>query len=308
MLCGCADLSARQLRKKNLLAIRKAGEYVPMALDIYVGPLTRYYAGDWRTILLQWAVANQQSPDPRLLVGFSSAEKPARVLTSENLESRDPGIAAQTTFLSNDGEVLEAAEIKTNRKLIQPASVVPERVAAWITELNEALEPNLTGRIDWKDEAEGAYYTDKPGWEPYYALQLWAAYDEHPELRLPKKVPDTLARDPAYKRSTAPSFESLYTSLLGIQMWLPCTENFVFTANDATGARCRFGFTPCLVGELEHLNSRTWNADIETVKSWDMEAPAEGAALEDSAKFAFSVFLHLAHTAAEDRLPMLLDF
>lgn len=277
-----------------------------MALDIYVGPLSRYYSGRWKTAMVQWAEASREAGETHVL-GPPGEEVRAKVHDIRIELSTEPGPAAVVTYVSEQGEVIEATEVKTHRRLILPASKASEVVAAWIAGMGNFMKDKLRNPWVWVDDVDGPYFTDKPGWEPFQALQLWAAYDEHPGSPLPMALPDQLTSDPVYRESTALYFESLYTHLLGIEMWLPSRESFVFTTLDPAKARTRVGFVENLVSELQLLNDRTWKCELEVVKSWGEEAPDSEAPLEEMAKFAFSMILGLALTAEKHKLPMLLD-
>lgn len=250
-----------------------------MGLDIYVGPMSRYYAGRWETIIGQWA---------------------GSMVT---IEGSEPASEEDSSV-----EACRAIEVKTDRKLIQPPSMALTKVNAWIAGINQVLTSLGRGPIEWTEELDGSYHTDKPGWIPYNALQLWAAYDVHRDLSLPSTLPESLHDDPAYRRSTEPSFEGLYTSFLGVELWLPGLENISFVVNDVTGVRRRVAFTRTLLLELEDLNGRTWEAGIEDIKAWGWDPPASDASLDEHAKFAFSLLFRLGHAALNHEVPMILDY
>lgn len=131
---------------------------------------------------------------------------------------------------------------------------------------------------------------------------------KHRDLPLPKTVDHSLDDDLAYKRSTAPEFEGMYSSLLGVEIWLPGPVNLSFGTVDPAGVRRRVAFVPTLLLELYDLNDRTWKASMEEIASWSRDAPPVGVTLDSHAKFAYSILLRLAQTAMTDRLPMLLDY
>ena len=63
-----------------------------------------------------------------------------------------------------------------------------------------------------------------------------------------------------------------------------------------------------LLNELDHLNDRTWRADIATRDRWGREGLDHGASLEVAAKFGWSLMQRLATEAVRHKLPIILDY
>jgi hypothetical protein len=137
-----------------------------MGLDVYVGSLTRYFSGDWLTVLQQ-AAASGLGP-------------PVVVVRPEETEEG----------------VTDPDEIRSG-------------VLAWRDRLSRALAEHTQTSLDWDERADAPYFTDKPAWDCFGALVLWAAYAEHPELTRPHANPLCLPDqrtgdwhdDPAFRRS-----------------------------------------------------------------------------------------------------------
>lgn len=238
-----------------------------MGLDIYVGSLTRYYAGDWETVIQRAA--------------------------------REQGIACQ---------VIRPGGTDDGKR--PPPSEVQELVLLWRSKLNEALAEAEQAALTWNESIEAPYFTDKPAWDCYGALCLWAAYDEHPDLQRPEKTPDSFSEDAAYKASNAVDFQSGYPNLVrGVELWLPCEFDFGFQAMGPAGQPMQFGSSVRLMEELAELNERTWRADDETIRDWRRECPdCEKAPLETKAQFGYTILRHLASQSVEHNLPMKLDY
>jgi hypothetical protein len=49
----------------------------------------------------------------------------------------------------------------------------------------QGLRESLTKPLDWNESQEAPYFTDKPTWDCYADLMLWAAYNEQPQLSRP---------------------------------------------------------------------------------------------------------------------------
>lgn len=236
-----------------------------MGLDVYVGSLTRYYAGDWE-LIAQQAAREMGVP---LSVMRAQADPPDAI--------RNPDV-------------------------IRPV------VKQWRDQLSESLSEHLLVPLDWNEEADAPYFTDKPAWDCYSDLMLWAAYSEHSELVRPRDSVEDFGRDPAYARSTAKDFRSRYSHLLEVEWWLPCDFNFVFQAEKVGGGPVLVGSSVALARQLADLNSRTWHAELDLLGTWRREGSEHGAPLESGARFAFAVLRDLAEKSVANRLPMLLDY
>jgi hypothetical protein len=181
-------------------------------------------------------------------------------------------------------------------------------VNQWRDQLSESLSEHLSTPLDWNEKADAPYFTDKPAWDCYSDLVLWAAYSEHPELVRPEDSIEEFGQDPAYARCIGKDFTSRYSHLLEVEWWLPCDFNFVFQAEKLGGGPVLIGSSVALVRQLEDLNSRTWRAELDLLGAWLREGSEHGAPLESGARFAFALFRDLAHKSVANRLPMLLDY
>jgi hypothetical protein len=182
-------------------------------------------------------------------------------------------------------------------------------VVSWRERLNVALGENLPRPLDWDESPDSPYFTDKPTWDCYSSLLLWAAYSEHPDLTRPRHRVEDWAKDPAYVRSSAKGFRTAYPSLLGdVEVWFPSEFNFCFSSEYLTGHPMMFGSAVALAAELATLNERTWRADPETLARWRSDAAELDSPLQIGARFAFAIMKHLADAAVEHRLVAKLDY
>jgi hypothetical protein len=230
-----------------------------MALDVYVGSLTRYYCGEWE----------------------NTAEKIAR----------------------ERGVPYQIREDRLDTKHVEPI------VLAWRRRVTDALGGRLSDRLDWNEASDAPYFTDRPGWDGFGSLVLWAAYAEHPTLRCPTELPEEWDEDSALLRSNAEGFKSRYRHLVrNIELWLPSGFAFTFEAEDASGRKAVIGSVTTLGQQLAELNAATWKADSEKVKAWRRRPPTEASPLEERAQFAFAVMSNLCALAKDNELPMKLDY
>jgi hypothetical protein len=188
-----------------------------------------------------------------------------------------------------------------------PEQVRP-MVLAWRKGLSQALLESLTEPLDWNEDAEAPYFSDKPTWDCYADLLLWAAYNEQAHLSRPDHHVDEWSEDPAYKACTADGFGSRYSHLYEVELWLPCSFGFVFKTEDVGGNPVLVGSSVALLRQLEDLHRRTWEVRADLLDKWSFDGSEHGAPMETGARFAFSLFLKLARHSVEEKLPMRLDW
>jgi hypothetical protein len=189
-----------------------------------------------------------------------------------------------------------------------PAEVA-SAVRDWQVALGAALKTHLAGPFEWRDTLESPYFTDKPGWDGYTALVLWAAHAEHSGYSLPAIAPEEWTPDPAYQLALKEGSEGRYSQLLlGPELWLPPAFSFVFQAKDLTGNPVEMGSVPTLLNQLHQLNDRTWKASAADIEEWRGNGADFGAPLETSARFTYAVFRYCAEGALAHSLPIKLDY
>jgi hypothetical protein len=236
-----------------------------MALDVYVGSLTRYYSGDWENV----------------------AETVAR----------------------ERGVPYRVARPDEPRDRAREADRIRPVVLAWRQRLGEALGDRVPAGLDWDESKDAPYFTDRPGWDGFGSVVLWAAYSEHPALRRPADLPEEWDDDPALVRSNADGFTSRYGHLVrNVELWLPGSFAVTFEAQDASGRKTVIGSAATLARQLADLNDATWQADGNDIAVWRGQPPGEGAGLEKRAQFGFSVLAGLIRKANDNKLPMKLDY
>jgi hypothetical protein len=236
-----------------------------MPLNIYVGTLTRYYAGDWETVIQKQAREAGTGP---------SASPP------------------------------EAGDAIRDPSEIRPI------VVEWRQGIAAALKESITDPFDWDESSDAPYATDQLTKDALWALRLWAAYTEHPDLSRPTGPVADAAADPAFLRSNSPESTSAYHQVVrDIEIWLPWSFAFTFLAETpAGGAKVGMGSVPSLRSQLAELNEKTWRASLETsLAGWRKEGAPAGAPLEVAAKHAFAVLYPLAALAEKRRLLLKLE-
>jgi hypothetical protein len=236
-----------------------------MALDVYVGSLTRYYAGDWES------VGDRTSRERGRQTG-SSQPRPA-------------------------------GAPKKDRERLQAS------VLAWRRALDGALAPHLAEPLAWNETSESPWFTDRPDWDGFGSLVLWAAYAEQPTLRRPAALPREWDDDAALVRSNAEGFRSRYSHLVrNVELWLPTTLDFTFEAEDVDGRRIIVGSSTTLRRQLGELNAATWKMDDDEMTALARRRSPRRASLEVTARRAMALMSGLVRQAVQHRLPVKLDY
>jgi len=208
-----------------------------------------------------------------------------------------------------------------------PKDEIRESVKNWCLGLTASLKEHGFGPVAWDEDDHMPYFTDRPNWDGYGGLLVWAAHAEHPELELPSQLPETWADDEAYQRSIERELHSRYRSILAPQLWLPVEFPFVFEAPTLTADQDIIGSVFTLKQQLDELQDETGeklsaltslpkpqaesskpSGFLAGVFSRKQPPAEEKPSLSEAAEFGLSVFRELAAKACEHRLPMVLDY
>lgn len=235
-----------------------------MGLDIYVGTLTRYYSGNWKTIVQQYA---EQT--------------------------------GTTVQIVRQNEVEDGL---TDPKEIQ---VISE---AWRDNLSVALKEHTNSSIFWTENHELDYCTDKPDWDCFGAVILWALYQEQ-NLIAPKIFEKDWTDSDVFKQSNLPDYQTKYSGLTqDCEFWLPIDIDFTFRYPDPTGKEIGIASSKRLQEQLDNLNRETWKANLEMIESWRKNIDPNTTSFEEKAQFGFSILKELVKYSVDNKLPMRLDY
>ncbi len=238
-----------------------------MGLDVYVGPLTRYYSGDWKTIVQQYG------EQTGAIVNVVRPPRPWLTRLLERIDPRRPGSAE-------------------------------EAVARWRDRLSHELG---IADLVWNEDPDAGYATDKPAWDCYGALMVWAAYEELPKAKR-RPTAEGWEKDSAYLTSRMIPHSRYQHLVANTEIWLPVEFARPRRTAGIIGDTVVVGSSIRLLAELRQLNARTWNASDEQIAEWRPPGAELGAPLEVSARLAFSVFYDLSQRSVSARLPMKLDY
>lgn len=262
---------------------------------MYVGTLSRYYCGEWETILQQ-SSANQSRNEP-----------PAANPTQLEVSRKQLEAAVREVAEKLGGRL----EVPGNRPAItdRDRRRVQKDLEGWRKRLAHQLKGKIPTELTWNESSSAPYFTDKPGWESYGSLLLWAAHEEHPEIPRPESAPTDWTKSQAWQASAANRAGTRYGQLIsGPEVWLPLDFSFTFEAEDLAGKRVPIGSSVQLLRELKSLNDRTWLASENETEQWMRKGPDPAGSLEGNAQFGYAVLSFLGGKAVAHRLPMKLDY
>jgi hypothetical protein len=245
-----------------------------VGLDIYAGPVSRYVAGDWKTIVQQ---AGEAAGTPVIVMRHN---EPSDRVTDVN-------------------EV--AKVIATWRQgLIRSLG------------LNEEWDEDVAGEYytdkpDW--DGYGAVvlmaaYDEQPSLAPGSKVRRLLGSSVVPAV-----APRQYSEAQAFK-AAAPSPMRYPTILTGAQWCLPLVGGpTVFRAPSPNGTPLTMGHVSRLAEELALLNQRTLRlsaADMESARR--VGPPKPGSSVDATAPFGFSVLTAVADFAAAHRVAWIMDY
>lgn len=188
-----------------------------------------------------------------------------------------------------------------------PAEEVASTVQAWRDAINRSLAQHSLGPIEWSESGDQPYFTDRPGWEGYSALQLWAAYAERPDRQAPYALPETWAVDKVWQSVVDDEKNIHFRTILQATIWLPGDFEFCFKFPALTeGDEVMIASTASFRNQLRELESKPVQWGSASLMSKLLKKNA--VPLEEAAKWGRESFLAIAEKAVEHGLPILLSF
>lgn len=221
---------------------------------------------------------------------------------------------------------LEFRQIRADNTPPLPAEEIQAGVNDWQNQLVRVLKNSGVAAAEtWEENNEKPYYTDKPDWDAFDALLLYAA-----SKLLGKKLPKEftkrmdISNHPLMKKMSKSNYTG-WSLFAGVCYWIPINDSIMFNLPLANGIAADIGTTALLKFELSKINEIGWNADRETILDWRYtEGYPEDAAVQDGkvefkeassvydteslAKFAFSILWQAMEFAENERVPIILDF
>jgi hypothetical protein len=253
-----------------------------LGLDVYVGPLSRYYAGAWETIVQQ---------EGRRL-GHQ-----VEVVRRNPFPTEDPQIARRqvvdwqsqlSDILMGSVGRLAWAESPAEEYVTDKPDWGPFIAVCLLAAKLDGLQDGLPDVVPTGERA----------------LKLWDRLGRRSQA--PEPLGHRIGRLFGRSGTYAPP-PRRFTQIVGPEIWLPIDASVVIETDDALGTRRTFGAIGPLLAELRDLNAQTYQAKDETLSEWAHDAPA-GDAFEPAARFGLAVMLSLAAAAVDRRQPLVLDY
>jgi hypothetical protein len=211
-------------------------------------------------------------------------------------------------------------------------------VDEWRKSLNIRIDKLQSNQLVWNEELSTPYFTDKPDFEGWLSLQLWAAYVEEPEAKRPLgRVDDAvLGQDKVYQRAISKSSPNPLVATLRCELFVPSELTFLFEAELPNGRQAWIGTTSALRAVLHTINVKSWQVTPKDLEEWMISGlPADVAVeiskrswsdffflnkrarifstagpdrMQQAAKFGFGVFKKAIDFSDEKNVPIILDY
>jgi hypothetical protein len=149
-------------------------------------------------------------------------------------------------------------------------------VRRWRNRLRNEL--GLTN-LDWNEDPDTEYATDKPAWDCYGALVLWAAYEELSGAKR-RETAEGWDKDPAYLTSRVNPHSRYRHLIADSEIWIPVEFGAPLRTTAIVGDNVVVASSIRLLAELRELKSRTWNADDQQISRWRFDGAEYGGPLE----------------------------
>lgn len=160
----------------------------------------------------------------------------------------------------------------------------------------------------WSEEDDRPYYTDRPAWQGYTGLLLWAAYAQSGFDSPPYSLPESWTDDVVYQKVMADREGLRFPAILSANLWLPGDFRFCFECSNLVGDEpAVIASTSGLLFQLRQLGANPPRWSKPPLFSRFGRAQ-DFAPLENAARGGLAVFTSLAEKAHEHQLPILLSF
>lgn len=210
----------------------------------------------------------------------------------------------------------------------QSAAETERTVKQWQEQLVNALKCSGVEKAKvWQEDADNKpYYTNKPDWDAFGALLLFAA-GKLLKVSSPKDYKKNTDYNQVLKIMGIYNTKYRQWSLFSdVCHYVPIEDRLVFKYPLPGGQESMLSTVACLKYELEKINEAGWQADEATILEWaNTEGyPAEGQMVgngllrllpkrkvystESLAKFAFSILWQAVLFAEKEEVTIVLDY
>ena len=190
----------------------------------------------------------------------------------------------------------------------QPANwdEVAEAVSHWKAAINNGLGSNISTPIDWDESSDAPYFTDRPGYDGYGALLVWAAHAER-GTKPPDSYSEEWYSDEAFLECSQPKRGQKYRPITCGSLWLPGEFEFSFDFKDLIGENVHICANSSLERSLRDLNRNTFGMSTDDLHDALKIDFGDNPSLEVLARFGLSLFQGLAEKSVEHHLPIIMS-
>lgn len=251
-----------------------------MGLDIYAGPMSRYFAFTWQTINEQLA--------PSMGIDVTVIRPPGFDPPSPH-EAHEQVIAWQAALGDGFGQSVAWPDLVDGPYDTDKPDWVGYHAVRLLALKEEFPDLALPTRVPhpWDDR-----WLERQPLERRMG-EVYAGRTSGVRRLLGRGAP-----------SAAPRFKSLHLA----EMWLPIDSTAVFNTITPYGEQLRMSTVRALRNELEGLNAATYKADTATIERWRAEGWPDGTEFEPIARYALAIMVSLARFADEHKVPIILDY
>lgn len=239
------------------------------------------------------------------------------------------------TVVQSIGGVIVYPDGKPENVTFESANAAVE---AWREVINVSIENFRIMPLSWSESPTIPYYTDKPDFEGWLALQLWAAYvdDESASRPTGRVDQNLLENDKVFQAAQFRDAPHPLVATLQCEFFVPSELSFVFKTKVPNGHETWIGTTGALRAVLKTIDMKTWNATSGDLEIWLQEGlPAEIVVeaqykswigrffgksssqsltfrgtdrMQHAAKFAFAVYQRAIEFSDKHNVPIVLDY
>jgi hypothetical protein len=212
-------------------------------------------------------------------------------------------------------------------------------VVQWRTYLKTQVDSLAGLKLDWSNNDDIPYATDKPDFEGWVALILWAAYSERSDLQRPTARMDVLdwEADVAYSEALLKKYYFNSMAAIEAQIVVPGDRATIALAKDIHDNEIVVATTGLLRRSLERINALSWKTHTENVlvwrsdglptdevyvkrtktRSWPWKSkkeefvkeqiPYPSDPMQQAAKMAFSIYWRMLEFSEKHNVPIVVD-
>ena len=179
-------------------------------------------------------------------------------------------------------------------------------VGQWREAINGGLGDALAEPLSWDETHDAPYFSDRPGYDGYGALVIWAAHAEaggNP----PEQYNEEWFEDEAVVEVSTPKEGQKYRPIVCGNLWLPSDFMFSFDFQGLTGQKVHICSNLALQQSLAALNETTFKMNEAQIAESLQGGYEENAPLQQVASFGFAVMQDMCDKSVKHHLPIMLD-